>query len=212
MALNIFPNTITLGWSVMKSPNWATRMQRSVSGRELRVNDYVLPVFTFTLTYEVLRDRWDVRDGPNRGHAYADVTTPRDELRQIWNFFNQQKGAAVPFQFFDPTDNTTRTDPATARSITFASADGVTRSFQMASELLAPVIPNVVNSLTPSGGSINYDTGVITFSDPPGAGTPIGADMTYRYKVRFGTDNLEAENFMYQLWSMKQLKFTSVLY
>jgi hypothetical protein len=195
----------------MKSPNWATRMQRAVSGRELRVNDYILPIYTFTLTYEVLRDRWDIRDGPLRGHAYADVTTPRDELRQIWNFFNQQCGASIPFQFYDPTDNTTRADPAVAQAITVAVGDGTTKSFQLCSAIRAPIIP-IDYTFSPTGSVPNFDTGVITYGTAPGSGTPITFDGTYRYKVRFATDNLEAENFMYQLWSMKQLKLTSVLY
>lgn len=212
MTLNTFPNVITQGWSVMKSPNWATRMQRSVSGRELRVSDYVNPIYTFTLTYEVLRDRWDVRDGPGHGPAYRQFgTIIYDELRTIWNFFIQQQGSAIPFQFYDPTDNTTRTDPAVPNQIYFATGDGMTTSFQLVSPLRAPVIPIAVGPMTPPGPALDVDTGVVTYGTAPGAGVAMTVDMTYNYKVRFATDALEAENFMYQLWAMKQLKLVSVV-
>lgn len=213
MALNTFPSMATQGWSVTKAPNWATRLQRSVSGRELRVSDYVLPVYTFTLTYEVLRDRWDIRDGAGHGPAYRQGgTVIYDELRTIWNFFNQQQGSSIPFQFYDPTDNTTRAVSATPQSITVATGDGSTTSFQLCSAILAPVIPNVINTITPTGYTLDTNTGLITYSTAPASGVSITADMTYYYKVRFATDALESENFMYQLWALKQLKLASVLY
>ncbi len=214
MALNTFPTTNTIAWSVTKSPNLATRIQRSVSGRELRVADYVLPIYTFTLTYEVLRDRWDIRNGANRGPAYpTPIATPLDELRAIWNFYLQQSGPLTPFKYHDPSDNTTRAVAASPQVSNFAVGDGTTTVFQMASPLLAPVIPTVVASITPAGlTSIDLDTGLITFVTAPGVGVSVGADMQYDYKVRFATDGLEAENFYYQLWQMKQLKLVSVLY
>ncbi len=214
MALNLFPTTNTIAWSVVKSPNWATRLQRAVSGRELRVQDYTLPLYTFTLTYEILRDRWDVRGGFYTGLAYPHgaLAPIYDELRMIWNFYNQQMGAFIPFAFFDVTDNTTRGTPTIPQTAFFGTGDGVTQSFQMASALLAPTIPLVINSVTPAYAyTFDSNTGVITFAIAPGIGVSVGADYTYFYKVRFASDGLEAENFMYQLWSMKQLKLVSVL-
>jgi uncharacterized protein (TIGR02217 family) len=189
-------------------------MQRAVSGRELRVSDYVLPTYTFTLTYEVLRDKWDTRGGAGRGFGlFPPASTPHDELRTIWNFFNQQRGASIPFQFNDPTDNTTRSDPAVAQTVYFGTGDGVTTHFQLASALMAPVIHTFINSYTPSGPAhVDLDTGVLIYDSAPGVGVQVGADMNYNYKVRFAADNLEAENFMYQLWAMKQLKLVSVIY
>ena len=51
----------------------------------------------------------------------------------------------------------------------------------------------------------------MTFTTPPAAGHVIAADFTYRFRVRFAEDSAEFENFMYQLWQLKQIKLQSVL-
>src|ERR1700721_1972941 len=65
----IFPALPGLGWSVSKTPRFATRIQRAVSGRELRVLDQPNPIWSWTLTYSMLRDRNDTRaaTGPRAG-------------------------------------------------------------------------------------------------------------------------------------------------
>src|ERR1700716_1630645 len=82
----IFPALPGLGWSVVKSPRFATRIQRAVNGRELRALDQPNPIWSWTLTYPLLRDR-------------------SDELRPLAVFWLQQRGALQPFLFDDPTDN-----------------------------------------------------------------------------------------------------------
>ena len=57
----IFPALPGLGWSVTKAPRFATRIQKAISGRELRVLDQPYPIWTWTLTYALLRDKWDTR-------------------------------------------------------------------------------------------------------------------------------------------------------
>ena len=201
-ALNVFPVSSMISWPVTKTPNWATRIQRSVSGKELRSSDYVLPLWNFIIRWEVLRDRWDVRMGTGR---------LQDELRAVWDFFNNQVGADLPFAYYDVSDNTTRFNPVTPNTITFAIGDGVNSSFQMASALLAPVVPLAIVSATPAGPYVlNTYTGEITFSSPPGLGVSIGADFSYYYRLRFD-DSLSAENFAYQFWEMKQLTMVSAL-
>ena len=46
MAL-IFPALPGLAWSVTKTPTFQTRIQRAVSGRELRALDYPYPLWQF---------------------------------------------------------------------------------------------------------------------------------------------------------------------
>lgn len=206
MALNLFPSTPTLAWSIVTAPNWATRYQRAISGRQISVQDYVLPLYTITLTYEVLRDFWDNRMSGG---------TALDQLRTIWNFYNGQQGATVPFMWFNQSDNMTRAVSATPQIFNFAVGDGITQTFQMASPLLAPVIPHVINSVDLNGSptvayTIDFNTGLITFTSAPGNGILIGADYTFYYVVRFAEDSLSAENFAWQFWTMKQLKLLSV--
>src|SRR5437764_2320304 len=102
----IFPSLPGLGWSVVKSPRFATRIQRAVNGRELRALDQPYPLWSWTLTYPLLRDRSDARAPLGSGIGY-------DELRTLAGFFLQQQGALQPFLFDDPTDSRYR--PAARR-------------------------------------------------------------------------------------------------
>ena len=63
----------------------------------------------------------------------------------------------------------------------------------------------------PAAYSVDPDTGQVSFAAPPPAGEAITADFTYRFRVRFSDDTAEFENFMYQLWQLKQVKLQSVL-
>ncbi len=63
----------------------------------------------------------------------------------------------------------------------------------------------------PAAYSVDAGTGLVTFATPPPAGQVITADFTYRFRVRFADDTAEFENFMYQLWQLKQVKLQSVL-
>lgn len=204
MALNIFPTT-NAAWPVEKSASWATRVQRSISGREVSLADYFIPLYNFTLTWEVLRDKWDTRGVGG---------TTLDEWRAILNFYNGQQGPNIPFAFFDVTDNTTRADPSTPQVFNFAVGDGTTQQFVLTTSLFAPAVPGVVNSVNLNGSptsayTIDSNSGRITFTSAPGAGVFVGWDATYYYRVRFSTDNLVALNFLYQRWSIRQLKFVS---
>jgi len=45
----IFPALPGLSWGVTKTPTFQTRIQRAVSGRELRALDYPYPLWQFAL-------------------------------------------------------------------------------------------------------------------------------------------------------------------
>jgi hypothetical protein len=65
---------------------------------------------------------------------------------------------------------------------------------------------------SPTTYLVNYNTGVITFvGNTPFIGWVVTADFTYYFRVTFAEDSLEFENFLYQLWSLKQVKLVSVL-
>ena len=204
----IFPALPGLGWSVTKTPRFAGRIQNAISGRELRVLDQVNPIWTWTLTYSLLRDRWDARAATGPGAGY-------DELRTLAGFFLQQQGTFRPFLFDDPTDNTVADQvwaPATAARWRFSSCAAWAGSPSRSPR------PNVVSAIRfngvrqdPAGYTVDSETGLVTFTTPPPAGQIITADFTYRFRVRFAEDSAEFENFMYQLWQLKQIKLQSVL-
>jgi len=204
----IFPVLPGLGWSVTKTPRFAGRTQNAISGRELRVLDQVNPIWTWTLSYSLLRDKWDARAtaGPGAGH---------DELRTLAGFFLQQQGTFRPFLFDDPTDNTVADQ-------VLGTGDGGVLAFQLVRGMggfVEPITaPNVVSGIRFNGVRqasatymINSEAGFVIFATPPPAGHVITADFTYRFRVRFAEDSAEFENFMYQLWQLKQIKLQSVL-
>lgn len=204
----IFPPLPGLGWSVTKMPRFAGRVQNAVSGRELRVLDQPYPIWTWTLTYSLLRDKWDNRDAGGPGAGY-------DELRTLAGFFLQQQGAFQPFLFDDPTDNA-----VTGQVI--ATGNFSTTVFQLVRSMgsfAEPIVaPNTVGAIQfngvlqpPASYTVDGETGLVTFAAPPPAGHVITADFTYRFRVRFADDSAEFENFMYQLWQLKQIKLQSVL-
>jgi uncharacterized protein (TIGR02217 family) len=204
----IFPTLPGLAWSVTKAPRFATRIQRAVNGRELRILDQPYPIWTWTLSYSLLRDKWDARGPGGLGAGY-------DELRTIAGFFLQQQGAFQAFLFDDPTDDT-------IAGQTIGTGNSSTSVFQLVRSMggsAEPVTaPDTVSAIyfngvlqNSAGYAVNVDTGLVTFTTPPPAGQSITVDFTYRFRVRFSDDTVEFENFMYQLWQLKQIKLQSAL-
>jgi uncharacterized protein (TIGR02217 family) len=204
MAL-IFPALPGLAWSVTKSPTFQTRIQRAVSGRELRALDYPFPLWQFTLVFDLLRDK------PAAGY---------DELRTLMGFYMLCQGAFGTFLFADPSD-----DSVTGQQI--GTGDATTTVFQLQRTMGAalpgggfpePIVaPNVVEAIyldgivqNPAGYSVDPNTGLVTFSTAPRGGLIIAVDYSYYFRCRFIDDSYAFENFMYQLWQLKKLTFISV--
>jgi uncharacterized protein (TIGR02217 family) len=204
MAL-IFPALPGLSWSVTKTPTFQTRIQRAVSGRELRALDYPYPLWQFALVYDFLRDN------PTAGY---------DELRTLLGFFMVCQGAFGTFLFQDPSDY-----QVAGQQI--GIGDASTPSFQLQRTMgttlpsggfLEPIIaPNIVhavyfNGITqdPSIYSVDPATGIVTFESAPSSELIITADFTYYFRCRFIDDKYDFENFMYRLWQVKKLTFISV--
>jgi hypothetical protein len=115
MSNRVYPVFRGLAFSVTKTPNWASRMQRAVSGRMLRTSDYVNPIWTFKLIYAILHD-----------YPWCSYTSPT-ELRAMMDFFNSSGGAFDTFLLTDPSDNTVTGQvlPGAISSVSsFALADG----------------------------------------------------------------------------------------
>jgi uncharacterized protein (TIGR02217 family) len=203
----IFPALPGLGWSVTKSARCATRIQRAVNGRELRALDQPNPIWNWTLTYPLLRDKWDTRGG-GVGIGY-------DELRTLAGFFLQQQGAFQPFLFDDPTDHAVTAESLGAGDSSATAYQLVRAMGGFAEPITAPNLVSAIHfdGILQSAGSYSVDntTGLVTFTTPPPAGRAITADFTYYFRVRFSDDTAEFENFMLRLWQAHQIKLQSVL-
>jgi uncharacterized protein (TIGR02217 family) len=203
----VFPSLPGVGWPVTRRLLFATRTQKSVSGRELRISDQLYPIWEWTLVFPLLRDRNDTRGGPGIGSGY-------DELRTLAGFFAARRGAFQPFLYLEPSDSA-------ATNEYLGTSDGANLSYQLVRTLggftepvTAPLTVTMKdNGLTiPSGNyTVDYATGIVSFGTARPAGHIITADIAYYFRCRFVDDTFEFENSMYQLHEVKQLKFRSVL-
>lgn len=213
----VFPALPGQAFKITKAPHFATRTQRGVSGRELRMVDQPYPVWEFTLTWDYLRDKNDLRAGAGIGPGIG-----YDELRTLLGFFLVCQGSFQTFLFDDPTDDTVVGTGGSLNGVSVNPADGGTTQFQLGRQLVVggfiePIVaPNsvghvYVNGVDPGGWTINAATGVATLASPPAGGEQVTWSGSFYFRCRFSEDAAEADNFMYQLWQMKQLKFRSVL-
>jgi uncharacterized protein (TIGR02217 family) len=201
----LFPALPGLAWSVTKAPTFQTRIQRAVSGRELRAVDYPNPLWQFTLVFAFLRDN------PSVG---------LDELRTLMGFFMSCQGASGTFLFEDPSD-------CRVSGQHLGTGDSSKSVFQLQRTMgttlpnggfSEPIIaPNTVDAIyfdgiTQAGSSYSVDsnTGLVTFETPPSTGLVVTADFSYWFRCRFVDDSYSFENFMYQLWQLKKLSFITV--
>jgi uncharacterized protein (TIGR02217 family) len=200
MSTAVFPTLIGQGWSVTKAPQFATRIQRSVSGRELRTADMPYPIWNFALTFSYL---------------------PVADFNTLLAFFLARQGSFDTFFYSDPTDNSvaagyfgTGTGSETVFQLERAIMGGGTDNY-----FFEPVTaPNVLSAVylngvvqSPSGYSVDPTSGLVTFASPPASGLLITGDFSFFFRCRFADDTNEFENFMYQLWQLRKLQFTSVL-
>jgi len=201
----IFPTLPGLAWSVTKTPTFQTRIQRAVSGRELRALDYPYPLWQFALVYDFLRDN------PAAGY---------DELRTLLGFFMLCQGAFGTFLFQDPSDF-----QVTGQQIGVGDASTTVFQLQRVMGAILPdggflepiVAPNVVRAIhfngilqAPTSYSVDPTTGLVSFSTAPSSGLIISADFSYYFRCRFVDDKYDFENFMHRLWQLKKLTFISV--
>jgi len=199
----VFPSqsvTPGLSWGVKQRPTFNNKVQRAVSGKELRTALMQYPLWEITLSYDVLRD--------------AQFQAGYNELETMVGFFCARQGAFDSFLFNNLTDNT-------ATSTSIGTGTGNQTAFQLCRTLGAngytfnePV--NNVNTVTAiqfngvTQNVSNYSvssTGLVTFFSAPGANVPVTWNGTYYYRTRFQEDASDFESFMRGLWELKQLTF-----
>jgi len=98
-----------LAWSVFKSPEMSTLVQKAVSGKTTRAQLYATPIWNYKLKWELLR---------NSGSASP------TSLNSLIDFFLSRGGAYDSFLYADPDDNA-----VTDQLIGYG--DGVTTQFQL---------------------------------------------------------------------------------
>jgi uncharacterized protein (TIGR02217 family) len=154
------------------------------------------PWWQWELTYELLRS-----DSAN------------NEFQTLVGFYNQQKGAAIPFCFLDSVDNA-------ATNQTFGTGDGISTQFQLFrtfgnvyEPVLAPYGGVTVykggTMLTPTTDFTVSNLGLVTFTVAPVLGAALTWTGTFYWICRFLDDQIEFENFMNNYWMCKKILFKS---
>lgn len=194
MSNAIFPSLPGIEIHAIKTPEWSTSIQRTVSGKELRAANWSYPKWHFTVGFEVLR-------------AGAEA-----ELQTLVGFYNQRQGSFDSFLFFDPEDNSVSNQ-------LFGYGDGVTTQYQLVRTMggfVEPVraisgAPTIkVNDVTSGAGySVNASTGMLTFTAPPADGAVLTWSGGFYFRVRFARDSADFERFLYGLWQLKKLEMVS---
>lgn len=216
MSDELFPALPGLKIEIEKSPQFITRVQRSVSGRELRASYTSAPIWTFRLSYEFLRS----------APAYS-------ELQALQGFFLARRGSWDSFLYPDPDDWQAVMEP-------LGIGDGVTMAFQVkrtyagvtdpvanigsveegaamwSDDLSAPMWSDDLSA--PMWAPIGYrstdytlSAGVMTFNAPPPPGVPIYWSGTYYYRCRFADDGQDYSQFLHGLWQAKRVEFIGSL-
>lgn len=202
-ALPLMPG---LTWPMVKQPSFNTKVQRAVSGKEYRAAFMQYPLYTFTLSYSVLRDGL-LPDGV----TYAELAT-------LAGFYLARQGSFDSFLYTDPSDNL-----VTAQQ--FGTGDGVTTLFPLkrtygaggftADDLVQNVnaITGIYDNGTPvvqgaGPGKYTIDSsGNVTFGTAPVAAHVLTWTGAYYYRCRFVRDSVDFSGFGNKLWDLKQLQF-----
>jgi len=175
---------ISLAFGASGGPEFTTQITQLSSGQEYRNAPRALP-----------RRKYD---------AIAGVKSNK-QLTELIQFFISRKGRLHSFRFLDPFDNRSCSIERTPSHLdqTLGQGDGETSEFQLVKDydgLSRPITKPVENTVLiavngqvveTSEFSINYLTGVVTFTAPPVPGATITAGYSFDTVVRFETDFLD---------------------
>jgi uncharacterized protein (TIGR02217 family) len=179
----LFPYSVALGAS--GGPMRRTEIVTLGSGREERNSPWAQS-----------RRRWNAAPG----------VKSREDLSTLIAFFEARRGQLFGFRFRDPVDHASA-DPVTPLDQVLGIGDGATAEFQLIKRygdagsvydrVIQKPVPGSVriaaDSLELAEGedlSVDFETGKITFSVPPGAGDVLTAGFGFDVPVRFDTDQL----------------------
>jgi len=201
MSNEVFPSLAGKKWDCKRIPLFKTRVQRVVSGAEVRTGKRVYPLWQWKFAYDFLR---------------MDFTT--DELESLLGFYLQHRGAEGSFLFEDVNDNA-------ISSQAIDTGDGSETEFQLirtygsfsepVTEIMTSPAPKIylTGVEQTSGYSIGTHTGLLTFTTAPTSGVAITADFSYYWRTRFeeyGDGDDGFNEFAYHLFDLGEVTLLQV--
>lgn len=206
-----------LAWDIKKTPIFNTKIQTSVNFTELRASFTGSPVYEMSMTFSVLR-------GLDRTDIAQTVQYPNSEVATLMGFFASRLGRWDSWLLSDPNDKTIPVAGAQIFGVGDSSNGIVT--FQLSrtigswfTERVAAPVGTVriwidgVEKFNPAdwtGGSM-ATKGVVTFVTPPPNGLFLTWSGSYYFRCRFSEDQMEFNQFMYQLWETQEIKIIASL-
>lgn len=201
----IFNRVRGITWNVDREEQWSTLKQVAQNGRVLRIPNWQQPLWRFVFRWGYLKDR------PNDipvGNIYTD-------LRTLWGQVLQFKGQAIDFMY-QPDDsaviNRVLGAPDTNGNVEIThDIGGYSESVQALDRSSLLVTFNNVLQLNPTIANPN--------TVPPYLGyviqgvpntTAVRVSFNYFYRCMLDNDIRTYENFMFQLWVLKELPFMQV--
>jgi hypothetical protein len=222
MSNAIYPSLIHgFTYTFLKTPEFATIVQKSPNGYETRIAQMQNPLWHFTLVYDYLYDHF-----PSQNNTMP--YTPYTDLATLMGFFLARQGQNDSFLFTDPTDSSV--GPAM-----LSGSPNLQTQLPLVADssgvFYSPIQRNIGGLFKEDISDLNglitvYANGVLqaittnyTIGGPglalPGAsyaglylkwvGTPTGpitVQFNFYYRVRFETDSQDFENWMAGLWTI----------
>jgi len=212
-----YPNFPGQKPTTSRTPIWQTVVKESTNGRELRLGRQPYPRWQYSLSYEFLRNRANLR-----------------ELSDLTAFYSLCRGQAGEFLFIDD-DGPAVIDPDTGAQIgtifsaaadqPFATGDGSAAVFQLTRQIagsafafVEPVwaptgTPKIKNNgaVVPSSSYSIGETGLIQFASAPAAGRVLAWTGTYAMRCRFSADTLEFKRMLLGLHEVPKVDLLSIL-
>jgi uncharacterized protein (TIGR02217 family) len=191
MSNAVFPTLQGEAWPRVKTPKFNTSIQRSDSLRRWAVARALYPVYTYRLVYTVL---------------------DQTDFNTLCAFFKARKGSFDTFLLDDRDDNTVVTPQ------TIGVGDGSTKKFQLLRSLngfVEPVgppngVPTIrVNSVATGAYTID-DYGLVTLTAAPAAGQVVDWTGQFYWRCAFVKDEAQFEEFVRQLWELKQIEMETI--
>jgi hypothetical protein len=180
MSLSVFPVLPGLTFTSLKTPKFDTLVMASPNSYEVRIQQTINPVWSFTLIFDFLHDFfW--------GGQFSVVS----ELRTLMGFFNQMGGKAQSFLYMDPDDNSV--GPALSQAVWQANASypvgyGILDAANHWQKVTtAGISGTTIPTFNDSGGTT--PSGSVVFTDQ-GAYSSSGFPNTYLAGLSLVTDGL----------------------
>jgi uncharacterized protein (TIGR02217 family) len=208
----LFPDLGGLTWDYKLTPvGGSTLIQTAVSGREVRAAFWTMPKFKIQLTYNYLHADPSWKPDPS-GNS---------ELDQLMGFFLSRQGSFDSF-LLDLGQLTRKPQESFADGQNIGTGDGTsTKTYQLTVNRGGFNLPiqnpaggraaiQVAGVAKVQGTDYNITNGIIQPLTVFANGGVVLAQFNWYLRCRFEKDELDFNNFMYQLWDSKQVDLITV--